>query len=577
MIHKSLFEVTDKSLAVETVVELASKLFDRSAQDGDAWKRILPNLRQWNDVVDDFLSRGPPQSLVISDELGGALYLVNASTNPGPGSSPSTYDAEGESSALRILRYTLALLKLHPQPPDLEPSVQRQICRLATLTLQMVNDKISLAEANEISLLSHGDAGHELASLLAEGRKIAMQLVTGDRNSRTEEGFVMSSATDQLLNGLLSTASNRTNRAFHEARAYSVVISDIIETHGWNKSGEPSVDQRFKSLRQDGHALQLASFLAGHQQILHELPSLIRYANELIANLTGLDATTKSQSVLESLVLLNIIIRAHGEVLEAMAKQRLVFFVKQLTSWLAAMDIRQAIKAEAAKSLASVLPHIVEIYGEHWQSMLTWLGSLWAESWERTIADPSTAGLPLLHASLKLLSVLRHLTQTSSSEESNEDLTEAWTDTAPGLSSGLINILKQSGAKSDDANQPLRTVNDLLARQIGDMPPASMEHLAELFPLLQAMSHAVQETAFAILHRQIPRLQEQVSLDTALDKSMAQLPEELLSLVLQSPDIDQDLKEELDFANAPTLFGYLASWLLVFDHFKNAVSFLLPI
>ena len=85
-------------------------------------------------------------------------------------------------------------------------------------------------------------------------------------------------------------------------------------------------------------------------------------------------------------------------------------------------------------------------------------------------------------------------------------------------------------------------------------------------------SRAVQQTAFGILHRHIPRAQESISLDAALDKATVKLPGELLSLVFEAPTLGDF--EGLDFERSKPLLlrGYLLSWSLVFDHFSNTVS-----
>lgn len=85
---------------------------------------------------------------------------------------------------------------------------------------------------------------------------------------------------------------------------------------------------------------------------------------------------------------------------------------------------------------------------------------------------------------------------------------------------------------------------------------------------MYAESRSLQRTAFGILHTHIPALQEQVSFDAALENKTAKLPDELLSLILKAPNLD-----DLDFAirEMPSdVQGYLYSWQLVFDHFANA-------
>lgn len=52
-------------------------------------------------------------------------------------------------------------------------------------------------------------------------------------------------------------------------------------------------------------------------------------------------------------------------------KQRLVFFMKHLLQWFESEAASDAIKAEACKSLTSILPSIGDLYGEHWIGMLS--------------------------------------------------------------------------------------------------------------------------------------------------------------------------------------------------------------
>lgn len=81
----------------------------------------------------------------------------------------------------------------------------------------------------------------------------------------------------------------------------------------------------------------------------------------------------------------------------------------------------------------------------------------------------------------------------------------------------------------------------------------------------------MQQAAFDILHKQIPAAQEEISVNAALEKTTAQLPDELLSLVLEAPS--KEVRTGWDFNRAMplNLRGYLLSWVLVFDHFTNSV------
>lgn len=92
----------------------------------------------------------------------------------------------------------------------------------------------------------------------------------------------------------------------------------------------------------------------------------------------------------------------------------------------------------------------------------------------------------------------------------------------------------------------------------------------QLYPLLHTPSRALQQTAFNILHSAIPAAQEQISFDAALENKAAQLPEELLSLVLEAPNLEDIADASFQNSMPQELQGYLYSWQLVFDHFTNA-------
>lgn len=174
-----------------------------------------------------------------------------------------------------------------------------------------------------------------------------------------------------------------------------------------------------------------------------------------------------------------------------------------------------------------------------------------------------------MHASLKLYALLRTLTQA---EEPNDDLLDVWKETEQDIANGLINLLKHSQHFPDEFHQPLKIVNDVLARQISKVALEHLESSEELFPLMYVESQPVQQTAFDILHKQIPAAQEQISIDAALEKTTARLPEELLSLILEAPTVAALAETNFERSVPLPLRGYLLSWLLVFDHLEHAVS-----
>ncbi len=67
-------------------------------------------------------------------------------------------------------------------------------------------------------------------------------------------------------------------------------------------------------------------------------------------------------------------------------------------------------------------------------------------------------------------------------------------------------------------------------------------------------------------------MQEQISINVALNNTTARLPEELISLVIEVPTLSATNGAAWKSRMPLSLRGYLFSWGLVFDHFSGSVS-----
>lgn len=124
---------------------------------------------------------------------------------------------------------------------------------------------------------------------------------------------------------------------------------------------------------------------------------------------------------------------------------------------------------------------------------------------------------------------------------------------------------------SSAAFQPRDITADLLRRELVHIPVETLANKNDMFSLLAAECKNIQQTAFEILHRHIPHAQEQVSFDVALSKTKVNLPDELLSLLLEVPQAKL-ITPTSDTKTWVRIRSYLLSWKLVFDHFSNSVS-----
>jgi hypothetical protein len=347
-----------------------------------------------------------------------------------------------------------------------------------------------------------------------------------------------------------------------------MLVADAIEIAGWRNTQTPQLQDSLKSVRKDKAILPIIAYLNAFREPLAASKSCERMCNELIADLTGLDIEQKYDEALRQLVQLNSLLQGQDGITATIAKQRLVFFVKHVVPWLQAHSVARPLKVELCRALTILLPIMGDMYGEHWTDILKFLTASWTSTNELLEHKPTTTSpIPFAHASLKLYAQLRNLTQT---EEPNDDLVDAWKETEQSVADGLVNLLKHSQHFPDEFHQPLKMYNDVLARQIAKVSLKNLESTEDLFQLLYVESQPVQQTAFNILHKQIPEAMEEISVAAALEKTIARLPDELLSLIIQVPTVAALAEANFERSIPLPLRGYLLSWLLVFDHLEHA-------
>ncbi|KAF2011902.1 hypothetical protein BU24DRAFT_495013 [Aaosphaeria arxii CBS 175.79] len=561
VIQHGLANASQTSVSVETLVDLAKQL----VKPGEGWeqvKDVFPKVEHWQNSLKPFLDLAPKSSLAVTNPLAGAVYLVDQS-GPMDAVRKLDRDVDGYSPAYRTAQYVARLLKnrdlfsLDVLPSELKDELVHNLA----LTLQLSDDNLGLAGSNNLWAVYNTDVEAEAISFQDDARELIKEVLT--QQAQHWESMVSWACT------LLSTIEHAISaQTYYEARVRSELISKAIEIHGWNTSDTAEMQEQLKTFRRAKNVFALVGFLNAFKEPLTASKACERMCNELVADLTGLQIDAKPQEGLRQLVLLNSLLYGQEDIAQCIAKQRVIFFVKHVVPWLQEPGTPLAIRAELCRVLAVCLPLMGDIYGEHWDDILSTLAASWMKMTE---VEENESGMdspvPYAHGSLKLLAQLRILAEP---EDSSDDLSDAWKETESRVAAGLLNLLKHSQHFPDEFHQPLKIVNDVLARQISKVPFEHLESTEELFPLLYVESQPVQQSAFDILHKQIPALQEQISIDAALDKSTARLPEELLSLILEAPTVAALADADFERSIPLPLRGYLLSWLLVFDHLEHA-------
>ncbi|KAI9674183.1 MAG: hypothetical protein M1817_002001 [Caeruleum heppii] len=587
LLHQSLLEVivaelitvSANSLSVPSLVERAQKLLDDPEHDpASVAATLLPSEEQWAAALKPFVEVTPNPSTAITDILSSSVYLVSkARDRPSP---RLPRDSQGHSTALRIAMFVTQLIKTAAIFELLGHDTRLYLLRMLLLSVQSTNDDLSVSRPDGmwISRFSSSDVEEEIVDFVSDAQHLIQEWVKAPLESkeRTEEG-AGESPVMTLQRQLRDRSGGRSATSFCHARAAARIGEELIEAQGWQKGEIDVWSNSLKVLKISDDPFALTSLVIGCKVPIANQRIAVRLCNEIASELTSHEYSHGPEDSLRSLVMFNAIIQYQDV---DIPPQRLVPLVKNLLSWRSqGLIAAPQASAEVARVLTVLLPLIQEVYGEHWSVTLHFIELVWSDVAK---GRPRDAELPPLHATLRLYGTLKKIRHT------NDDADDAWNTSAATLSKMLLAVLKAfpgqpespvlkrthadclSGDASGTAHQPLEIVQGLLARQIADIPPHFIDDVKDLFPLLYSESPSIQQAAFGLLHRHIPETQEEISLEIALAKKAASLPEELLSLVLEAPTLESLAYTSWDRSMPVLLRGYLLSWMLIFDHFTRS-------
>ncbi|SMR54765.1 unnamed protein product [Zymoseptoria tritici ST99CH_3D1] len=548
MILHNLEKVSSQSLPMDTVLELGSKVNAESGKNNHS----LPNIDVFRRATIAVI-KSPKESLGLHSPLGGAVHIVRS--EPSKPSQAVEYDGEGLSQALRMSMYLASTIGA--DIASFSSGHASAYVALLSVCVLLVEDCLSIKGANAMWLPSEAQAlEHEIMEFVRDAHAVLAEV-----SAKNEDEFFAGLSTLKADSGKFSPL------AYYASLAAVKAHENIFELQGHGTDLNKSCEDTLRTVRASKDPLALTAYIVEYAQPLTGAQYLTRLCNELVADLTALDIEAKESDGLGSLVILNAILNSQDDISSTIAKNRMVFMVKHIIAWLE-LGTSLAVKAEVLKVLTSLLPSMSDMYGEHWAQVTKILISLWSAS-PSTDDDPivSESKILVINASLRLYSALEQLTRA---EEPNDDLVETTKENKDQSLNGLVNLLKSSSDVSDLHHQPLMITNELLARTLSKTSVKSLNDAEDLFPLLYAPSHAIQSATFTLLQKHIPAAQEQISFDAALENKTAQLPDELLSLIIEAPTLDTLADASFDVAMPLQLQGFLNSWRVLFEHFNGS-------
>ncbi|KAJ6120848.1 hypothetical protein N7523_005128 [Penicillium sp. IBT 18751x] len=559
ILRHGLTDANEESLSIESLIAIAEELLQGLESDEAAYdlKDILPSHRSWEDVLGPFLQLPPRPSTSITSPLGGAVSLVQRDLSDSFKAMLLAIprDSARCSAAFRLASFTIRIMSSNITK-RLDQESLETLFYFVPLAIQLIDDDLSIENCNGITGLELAEQREEYLEIVFKGRQLVIDWIRSKESVASSDltiSSLLASFWESKLEALNMTAA--IDYRIGEAFVKIMASADSLDTC-------KSADDIARICREarTANSIRSASWFAILRSSILSNPVGNRICNELIADSTELKPQDTSSSGLRKLALLNILLSGEEDVISTIPAQRVVFLVKHLLECLRSGVELFGLKAEILKTLSFVIPGIAELYGSHWVDSMEVLSAILGET------NGSENGLPLLVSSFRLFARLKSMAED---KDSNDDLQDAWSE----QKTGLFNKLASTIGKFDSSttfHQPRDVAVDILQRLINVIPIGKLEEVSGVFGLLTAHSRAVQRTAYTLLHRYIPQIQEQVSFDVALSKTSVSLPDELVSLLLETPTMKGVSMSWGDDKMWTSMRSYLLSWKIVFDHFSNA-------
>ncbi|KAI2628291.1 hypothetical protein GGS21DRAFT_527242 [Xylaria nigripes] len=560
LIQQNINSINSSSLSVDTLVHQAmqaQEILKASKPDGEInaeLRLLLPDTSVWTEQLSNLFQKVPNHSLALTNSLGGSCFLVTGETMGDITSAQR--DAQGCSIPGRMALYIAKLISAGFDFDRIEFSAKLDLITNLSLTVELAADQLTMMSKDSVWLsLSSHDTLLDLETLAATAQKYIIGVVDDAPGWCDGSGTESSRLVYTVIEMFMEKSRILSPLGFYSARSMQNIIQALTGRYGFQSSGEQWLINTGCLKSSPSTLFPAAAILSALGKAALTSKTISNFCNRLISDIAG--AELGQEKTLSTLILLNHCMQIYDGDELPVANNRLVFAVRQITSWLdRPEDLELAFATEVCRCLEHLLPRIKDVYGSYWEKAIEFCIYVW----DRPASEPIDGRLPEIHVSLRLVSTLQSL------EEPNDDLVDVLQSTEEKRSAALIKLLK---LRRESLTQPQEIVDSILCRQVEKLPLQHYDDLSELYGLVASESRAIQTAAYTILNKALPALQEKISVDVLLEKRDARLPDELLSLLLDAPTLDS-YPEEVMAQFPTTVRSYLLSWHLVFGAFRAA-------
>lgn len=373
----------DSRLILNSIAYLASKASSlvKEAPEKSVTaltEKLLFSEDQWESAISPFLSTVNNISSVITNPLGGCIFLVESD----PSSDISTpQDDEGYSAGLRMAMFSMKFLEaLERSKPTISSKALVTLLYYMLLIQEIAKDNLGIAGANDLWTDHSPEIGSEILEFTSSISQWVLSTLSMDKGRQE--------FTPALVDRLLSLCGDVSAKSFYAARALAAVMSGLCENDQFFRD-KAAAWADGNDIWKTNDIFQSAGMLAGSADILTHSKKE-RMWTGLIGSLLSVSSAKAATEGLQQLTLLNAALPSADERAGSIPQPRAMNLTRHLLSWLdeenEEVELSPGLVVEISKVLYNILPIVGDMYGSHWQSIFDFVKSCW----EVCLFTPST-------------------------------------------------------------------------------------------------------------------------------------------------------------------------------------------
>lgn len=268
------------SKRIESLLIIAEELLHNTKSEDvrRIAKDVLPSRKSWAAALGPFLDFPLRTSAVITSPLGGTVHLIDRTLSE---EFKERYekvprDSNHCSSAFRLVYFTTRVLSLFNITMDLDVEELETLFFNIPLSVQLVDDDLSIENSNGITGLILPEQREEYMAVVNEGRKVMRDWTESESVAPKITSFWQSK---------LEELAGLSPRDYRVGEAFAKIMDSASLSH---KAKSPEEVTKLCRDTRAANAIWSSSWVAVLRDSIISNPTGTRLCNELVADSTGL-------------------------------------------------------------------------------------------------------------------------------------------------------------------------------------------------------------------------------------------------------------------------------------------------